>query len=34
MAAAQVKDRDQTFRGGQLADRESMAGRFEFGQMI
>jgi hypothetical protein len=34
LAAARAKDRDQTFRAGQLADRKSMAGLFERGQVI
>jgi hypothetical protein len=31
---SRVKDRDQTFRASQLADRELMARQFERGQVI
>src|SRR5947209_20233858 len=34
VAAAWAKDRDQTFRAGQLANRESMASLFECVQMV
>jgi len=34
LVAARAKDRDQTFRAGQVADRESTAGLFERGQVI
>jgi len=34
LAVARAKDRDQTFRAGQLADREAMAKLFERGQVI
>jgi len=34
LAGANAEKRDQTFRAGQLADRESMAGLFQRGQVI
>ena len=34
LTAAWAKDRDQTFRAGQLADRESMASLFECVQVV
>jgi hypothetical protein len=34
LAGAWAENRDQTFRAGQLADRESMAGLFERGQVM
>ncbi len=34
LAAAEANDRDQTFRVGQFADREPMAGLFKHGQIV
>jgi hypothetical protein len=34
MAIARAKERDQTFRAGHVADRESMAGLFQRGKVV
>jgi hypothetical protein len=34
LAAARTENRDQAFRAGQLADRESMAGPLERSQVV